>query len=144
MKYKCNDNKRGSTHQKNGGSHLHRIPTNQVLIISELHQRHHQGTNNHNNSIYVAGTDCQDLGHDTGEEENLFDDGLNLYEVVGRNVHSNNTKRPAPKESSTPVRATNVTAVYASVDKSNKTGTKKTGDESMFINKHELYYMLNQ
>ena len=96
--------------------------------------------NNHNNSICVAaGTDCQDLGHDTGEEVNQFDDSLNQYEVVGRIVHSKNTKRPVPKESSTPDSATYVTAVYATVDKSKKMGTKKTGDESIVINKHELY-----
>ena len=47
----------------------------------------------------MAGTDCQDLGHHTGEEENLFDDGLNLYEAVGRKVQLAKIRRDQSQRS---------------------------------------------
>ena len=87
-----------------------------------------------------AGNDYQYARNHTGEEEDLFSDGFNHYEVADRQVHSKNTT-PATKES-TPASATNETAVYAAVNKSKKKGPKKeTGDVFLITHKEDPYAM---
>ena len=55
------------------------------------------------------GNDYQDVSNHTSEEEDLFNDGFNPYDVVDRKVHSQNMT-PAPKKSSTSAKCCHVRA----------------------------------
>ena len=88
------------------------------------------------------GNDYQYARNHTGEEEDPCSDGFNHYEVADRQVHSKNTMTPAPNESSTPASATNEPAVYATVDKSKKKGTKKETDNVFLITHKEDPYAM--
>ena len=87
------------------------------------------------------GSDYQYARNHTGEEEDPVFDWFNPYEVADRQVQSKNTTTPVPKESSTPVSASNGPAVYATVDKSKKKGPKETGDVVLFPHKDDQYAM---
>ena len=68
-------------------------------------------------------------------------DGFDPYEDVDSTAQMNNTKKPAPKESSTPASDTNVEELYAVVDKSKKKGAKQKQEEDgcTVTNKDDLY-----
>ena len=68
-------------------------------------------------------------------------DGFDPYEDVDSKAQMNNTKKPAPKESSTPASDTNVGELYAVVDKSKKKGVKQKQEEDgcTVTNKDDLY-----
>ena len=68
-------------------------------------------------------------------------DGFDPYEDVDSKAQMKNTKKPAPKESSTPASDTNVGELYAVVDKSKKKGArqKQEEDECTVTNKDDLY-----
>ena len=108
----------------------------------------------YNNTVVVLqGLEMQGVGTgyngahgiNQGEDEDLlhFDVGYNPYEVVNREVLSENTMTLTPKVPSTPAGATMVDAVYAVVNKSKKKGAKKkkTEDEPTIASKDNLYAM---
>ena len=70
-------------------------------------------------------------------------EGFDPYEDVDSMAEIKNTKKPAPKESSTPASAINVEELYAVVDKSKKKGVKKKQEEDgcAVTNKDDLYAM---
>ena len=70
----------------------------------------------------------QNVDDDQCEEEDPVEDGFNPYEVADRKEHTKNTNTPVPKESSTPVSATDVPAIYAVVDKSKKKAIREAKD----------------
>ena len=84
--------------------------------------------------------DYKDVVEDNGEEEGPIADSFDPYEVVDRKVHTENAKKQAPKESAHTASATNVPAVYATVDKSKKKGAKKRED-GCNVAKNDLYAM---
>ena len=86
--------------------------------------------------------DCyQDVDKVNGEEGGLFDDGFDPYEVVDRKVHTKSANKPAPKESASTASATNVSAVYATVDKSRKKGAKKETGGGCTVTNTDEYAM---
>ena len=68
-------------------------------------------------------------------------DGFDPYEDVDSKAQMHNTKKPAPKESSTPASDTNVGELYAVVDKSKKKGVKQKQEEDgcTVAKKDDLY-----
>ena len=88
-----------------------------------------------------VGADYKDVFEDNGEEEGPIADSFDPYEVVGRKVHTENAKKPAPKEFALTASATNVPAVYATVDKSKKKGAKKKREDGCNVAKNVLYAM---
>ena len=91
--------------------------------------------------------EVNDLGYDyedtdKGKSNGSVVDGFNPYEDVDSTAQMKNTKKPAPKESSTPASDTNVGELYAVVDKSKKKGTKqKQGEDDgcTVANEGDLY-----
>ena len=71
------------------------------------------------------------------DDDDPIEDGLNPYDVVDRKEHLKNTNTTAPKESSTPASATNVTAVYAVVDKSKKKAIREAEKGSTVANEDQ-------
>ena len=88
-----------------------------------------------------VGAEYKDVFEDNGEKEGPIADSFDPYEVVGRKVHTENAKKPAPKESALTASATNVPAVYATVDKSKKKGAKKKREDGCNVAKNVLYAM---
>ena len=70
----------------------------------------------------------QNVDNDKGEKEDPVEDGFNPYEVADEKEHTKSTNTPAPKESSTPVSATDVPTIYAVVDKSKKKVIREAED----------------
>ena len=108
------------------------------------------GDNQHYSNTVVANqgmkekgapADYKDVVEDNGEEEGPIADSFDPYEVVDRKVHTKNTKKPAPKESALTAIATNVPAMYATVDKSKKKGAKKKRKDGCNVAKNDLYAM---
>ena len=91
--------------------------------------------------------EVKDLGYDyedtdKGKSNGSVVDGFNPYEDVDSTAQMKNTKKPAPKESSTPASDTNVGELYAVVDKSRKKGMKqKQGEDDgcTVANTDDLY-----
>ena len=87
---------------------------------------------------YKDAAGYQDVDEDMGEEEGLFSDGLDPYEVFDRKAHTKNAKKPALKESTPTASATNLPAINAIVDKNG--AEKETGDGCTATN-NDLYAM---
>ena len=90
------------------------------------------------------GTHYSDVDNcnEKGEEESSLADGFDLYENSDSKAQMKTANIPAPKESATPISATNVHAVYAVVDKNKlkKKGAKKeTEDRCTVKTKVDLY-----
>ena len=87
------------------------------------------------------GADYDDVGED--KEKVSIVDGFDPYEDVDSKAQIKSSKKPAPKESSTPASATNIEELYAVVDKSKKKGGKKNeGEDGCTVtNKDDLYAM---
>ena len=71
------------------------------------------------------------------DDDDSVEDGFNPYEVVDRKEHIKSTNTIAAKESSTPVSATNVTAIYAVADKSKKKAIREAEKGSTVANKDQ-------
>ena len=87
---------------------------------------------------YKDAAGYQDVDEDMGEEEGLFSDGLDPYEVFDRKAHTKNAKTPAPQES-TPT--TNLPAMNAIVDKTKNNGAKKETEDGCTATNNDLYAM---
>ena len=75
------------------------------------------------------------------DDDDSVEDGFNPYKVVDRKEHIKSTNTTAPKESPTSVSATNVTAIYAVVDKSKKKAIREAEEGSTVANEDQ-YAML--
>ena len=71
------------------------------------------------------------------DDDDSVEDGFNPYEVVDRKEHIKSTNTTAPKESPTPVSATNVTAIYAVVDKSKRKAIRVAEEGSTVANEDQ-------
>ena len=76
----------------------------------------------------------QNVDDDQCEKDDPVEDGFNPYEVVDKKEHTKNTNQPVPKESSTPASATDVSAIYAVVDKSKKKAIREAKDGPTDVN----------
>ena len=84
------------------------------------------------------GYDYEDADRD--KSNGSIVDGFGPYEDVDSKAQMKNTKKPAPKESSTPASDTNVGELYAVVDKSKKKGAKQKQEDGYTVtNKDDLY-----
>ena len=97
------------------------------------------------NSVVVE-LEVKGLGYDYEDADKYKSngsvvDGFDPYEDVDSKAQMKNTKKPAPKESSTPASATNAGELYAVVYKSKKKGTKQKQEEDgcTVTNKDDLY-----
>ena len=90
-------------------------------------------------AVKGIGADYEDADKDKSNASVV--DGFDPYEDVDSKAQMKNTKKPAPKESSTPASANNVGELYAVVDKSKKEGAKKKQEEDgcTVTNKDDLY-----
>ena len=110
-------------------------------------QKIKRGDNPHYNNpavpeLEVIGRAADYEAVDNKDKENGSVVGFNPYEDVDSKEQMKNTKKPAPKESSTPASATNVGELYAVVDKSKKKGAKiETEDRATVRDKDDLYAM---
>ena len=93
--------------------------------------------------IEVKGLGYGYEGADKDRSNGSVVQGFDPYEDVESKAQMKNAKKPAPKESSTPVSAINVEELYAVVDKSKKKEVKKKQEEDgcAVTNKDDLYAM---
>ena len=108
------------------------------------------GDNQHYSNTVVANqglkekgvpADYKDVVENNGEEEGSIADSFDPFEVVGRKVHTENTKKQAPKESALTASAMNVSAVYPTADKSKRKGAKKEGEDGCNVAQNDVYAM---
>ena len=108
------------------------------------------GDNQHYSNTVVANqgmkekgvpADYKDVVEDNGEGEGSIADSFDPYKVVGRKVHTENTKKQAPKESAPTASAKNVPAVYPTADKSKRKGARKEGEDGCNVARNDVYAM---
>ena len=123
---------RKAAHKQKRGTRVEDDPHYNTTVVTEETEMTEQ----------IGGNDYKYARNHTGEEEDLFSNGFNHYEVADKQVHSKNTTTPAPNESSTPASATNEPAVYATVVKSKKKVPKKETDDIFLITHKEDPYAM--
>ena len=118
--------KRRAGNKKTGSIKIRNTPSYSNPVVDEM-------------EVKDLGYDCEDTDKDKSNDSVV--DGFNPYEDIDSTAQMKNTKKPPPKESSTPASDTNVGELYAVVDKSRKKGTKqKPGDDGCTVaNKDALY-----
>ena len=119
--------KRRAGNKKTGSIKIRKNPSYSNPVVDEM-------------EVKDLGYDYEDTDKDKSNGSVV--DGFNPYEDVDSTAQMKNTKKPAPKESSTPASDTNVGELYAVVDKSKKKGAKKKQGEDdgcTVANKDDLY-----